>query len=466
MPENVEAASEWPGTWNLPKYDVYRPPHLEETLMLPRDLEFERNFMRLAKWCPDGSMFLGQCENRSFQLMTTKKFYASISDTPPPTRTFTQPAPIVDFAWYPTATPRDAASFCFVASVRDCPVKLLDAQDGRLRASYPIIDHRERFIAPHSMAFNLAGQKLYCGFEDAIEVFEVGQPGEGTRLATTPSKKSRDGLKGIISALAFSPSYETDLFAAGSLTPRPGNIALFSESQGEVPVMFIDSGPEGGAGVTQIRFNPIQPHILYASFRRRRKIYSWDLRATGSEPLGIFDPALPSTLDLTLSQELDDTKGSQQMGDAEHERDNYKMTETSASQKEGSQPELTNQRISFDVDIGGSWLGTGGQDGVISIFDTSSTSVHDDNNLGIAPVLKWSAAKDSISSVSFNYMTSALLAVSGSRHFDEDDEGDSEGELDDDEDSGEGNYIGLGCRYRKQKRQPFVQDPAMRIWAF
>lgn len=43
-----------------------------------------------------------------------------------------QAAPIVDFAWYPTATRRDPASFCFVASVRECPVKLIDASDGRV----------------------------------------------------------------------------------------------------------------------------------------------------------------------------------------------------------------------------------------------------------------------------------------------------------------------------------------------
>jgi hypothetical protein len=83
---------------------------------------------------------------------------------------------VLDFVWYPTASPRDPASFCFVASVRECPVKLLDASDGRvspwfsllhylilslyqLRASYKIVDHRERFIAPHSLAFNLTAQK-------------------------------------------------------------------------------------------------------------------------------------------------------------------------------------------------------------------------------------------------------------------------------------------------------------------
>ena len=95
-------------------------------------------------------------------------------------RSLTQSAPILDYAWYPCASARDRASFCFVASVRECPVKLLDASDGRvrtpfssflsglgsimvrliyfcsaqLRASYRIVDHRERQVAPHSLAFN------------------------------------------------------------------------------------------------------------------------------------------------------------------------------------------------------------------------------------------------------------------------------------------------------------------------
>ncbi|KAK7433912.1 hypothetical protein VKT23_020487 [Stygiomarasmius scandens] len=409
-------------------------------------------------------MFLGQCENRSFHLMTTQNLYAPIADTPPPTLVLTQPSPIVDFIWYPTATPRDPASFCFVGSVRDCPVKLLDARDGRLRASYPIIDHRERFIAPHSLAFNLTGQKLYCGFEDAIEVFDVAHPGEGTRLATTPNKKSKDGLKGIVSALAFSPSYESELFAAGSLTPMPGNIALFNESQGATPVMFVEGGPEGGAAVTQLHFNPMQPHILYASFRRRNEIYSWDLRATTMEPVQIFDPLLPAS-----AYDRDDV----QEGDGH--RSNQNVTQN-------SEMELTNQKRRFDVDISGKWLGIGGQEGTISIFNTSnsgqdmsipniavssfSTSAAENENR-TPPTLKWSAANDAIGSVAFNPVSAVLLAVAGSRHFVEEglgEESDSGSELE--SQSGEDNNEGYKYKYRVRRRQPVVKESAVKIWSF
>lgn len=48
------------------------------------------------------------------------------------TKVFEQPAAILDFLWYPTASPWNPPSFCFLASVRECPVKLLDASDGRV----------------------------------------------------------------------------------------------------------------------------------------------------------------------------------------------------------------------------------------------------------------------------------------------------------------------------------------------
>jgi hypothetical protein len=128
--------------------------------------------------CPDGSSLLAHCENRTFQLldvsvtsfcpwrpqislscfsrplfqaevkiqsdsgkyklcpmrMAIRSFLlaSNLSNFIPIPRTFRQPSPILGFIWYPTATPTNPASFCFVASVRDTPVKLLDASDGRV----------------------------------------------------------------------------------------------------------------------------------------------------------------------------------------------------------------------------------------------------------------------------------------------------------------------------------------------
>jgi hypothetical protein len=53
-----------------------------------------------------------------------------------------QPAPILSTAWFPTASTSEPASFCFVGAVRDTPIKLFDASDGRVLYLSPEAWHR------------------------------------------------------------------------------------------------------------------------------------------------------------------------------------------------------------------------------------------------------------------------------------------------------------------------------------
>lgn len=58
-------------------------------------------------------------------------------------------------------------------------------------------------------------------------------------------------LLGIISSLAFSSDVSSGVFAAGSLSPSSpasSNLAIFTETTGEVPVMFVGDEP-GGTGL-------------------------------------------------------------------------------------------------------------------------------------------------------------------------------------------------------------------------
>ncbi|KAF8188715.1 WD40-repeat-containing domain protein [Pholiota molesta] len=422
-------------TWTPDPYDISRTPSFISVLNTPPNQGHRHDFPRSAKWCADGSTVIAQTESGKFQ-----RYDVASQDSESPTQDrfpaqeFPQAAPVLDFVWYPTATPRDPASFCFVASVRECPVKLLDASDGRLRASYKIVDHRERFIAPHSLAFNLTAQKLYCGFEDAIEVFDLSRPGEGTRISTTPNKKSKDGLKGIISALAFSPSYtaEEAFYAAGSFTPTPHNIGLFSDAQAE-PLMYVGGGPR--AGVTQLQFNPMQPHILYAGYRGHASgmIYSWDIRANVDAPLEIFRKSPSSTLAST---------------------------------------QRSNQRMHFDVDVAGRLLSVGDQDGSISVFELDGGNtlenadvslVHESSNDGLdtkvtLPKLRFKAHEDAVGSVAFHPFKSILLSASGSWHFLK---GYHEEEADDEFDDGDvpRDRLAQGPQLR-----PVALDSTMKIW--
>jgi len=285
------------------------------------------------------------------------------------------------------------------------------------------------------LSFNFSADKLYCGFEDAIEVFDLNYPGEGTRLATTPSKKSSDGLKGIISALAFCNSYDPScrLYAAGSLSPpsaNSANIALFNEDMGEKPVGWVGNVR---AGVMQLAFDPLKSHILYGSFRRHDEIYSWDLRGSTVTPLQTFRCSNGSRLD-------------------------------------------TNQKTKFDIDLGGNLMGVGDQNGSVKIFSliesgagpTDEVGAEEAPISGVAPTLKFHAHDDTIGSVAFHPLNPLFLSVSGSRHFDDADSDASDGE----ESSGS---EGLGqetsqdvtrafIRRPRHRPRPSCRDNSFRIW--
>lgn len=85
--------------------------------------------------------------------------------------------------------------------------------------------------------------------------------------------------------------------------------------------------PRGFANhATKVMFNPVWPHLLYASFRRHNKIYCWDLRGDTSKALFVLNRNARS----------------------------YKPTS-----------EETNQKTRFDIDLSGCYLAVGDQ---VSVF--------------------------------------------------------------------------------------------------
>ncbi|KAJ3521072.1 hypothetical protein NM688_g9070 [Phlebia brevispora] len=435
--------------WVPPSYDVTSSPSLLHTRTISQQGASSTNFARWAKWCPDGSTALAQCENASLEYIDFPHEALSpapdISSLAHRSTSFPQPAPILDFVWYPRATCTDPASFCFVASVRECPVKLLDAADGRLRASYKIVDHRERQIAPHSLAFNPLSTKLYCGFEDAIEVFDVGYPGEGTRLR-------------IISSLTFSSDMSSGLYAAGSFSPSAptsSNIALFTEVSGEVPVMYVgDEDSARGFGirssVSQLMFNPLRPYLLYASFRRETSIFCWDIRGDVGHPIEVFDSAAPPRGGHSATHDAADVPDSKRKVAA------------------------TNQRLRFDMDISGSWLGVGDQDGGIAIFSLHSAAEGEaradaaSSRSVTSPALKFKAHNDAVGSVAFHPLRPLVLSVSGSRHFDTADSEDlsEEDGSDSDQDGERSASPRVPVRIKPKSSAPVPQDTTAKLWDF
>ncbi|KLT44114.1 WD40 repeat-like protein [Cutaneotrichosporon oleaginosum] len=310
------------------------------------------SFFRSARWTSDGTAILTTAEDRALRVHDLAHEEDDVTLTN--SRTFPQPDSVNAALWYPSASRLAPETFCFVASVRDAPVRLIDGTDGRLRASYPIVDHRERFIAPHSFAFNPSADKLYCGFENAIEVFDVASPGydNGERLKLGLTRKEKGGQRGIISALAFSP-HQLSTFAAGSFA---GSVVLYDEDTGS-PSMPVE-GVEGG-GVTQIAFHPLDSNLFFVASRRSQAIQVFDMRDV-SAPVG--------------------------------------RLERSAS---------TNQRIAFDLDPWGRWLAAGDEHGIVRVWDVASSSYD--------MLFERELHADAANSVQFHAYRPLFLTCAGSR---------------------------------------------------
>ncbi|KAM0754411.1 WD40 repeat-like protein [Meredithblackwellia eburnea MCA 4105] len=385
-------------------------------------------FFREAQLCPDGTYLLAHSEDRSLSLF----------NLPPTTTSGTHwipewshhpPASLLSFAWFPGATSTNPPYFAFVTGTRDQPVHLLDANPSsgegeevrakrRTRASYPIIDHTEKFVGPNSISFSPDGSSLYCGYENAIEIFDVNVPGVSSarRLRTTPTRSSKDGQKGIISTLSPTPastSPGTELLAAGSFS---GSVGLYDLTIGETGALvgLIPADEKGQrGGVTKVQFHPQYPHLIYIAHRSSPSIHSlqmYDLRNLGT----------------ALAE----------VGFGRRAR--------------GS------QRLGFDLRVdmsdvvggtGGTEVAVGDQDGFVSIYkqssleltgwegnDTSSTTYPE-------PARKFRVSNDAVGSVSFVPTTAEtvgnptrIVTCSGSRKFEVACDSDSHSDSDEEED--------------------------------
>ncbi|KAI9596103.1 hypothetical protein BDF19DRAFT_40987 [Syncephalis fuscata] len=327
-------------------------------------LEKENNFFKTLHWAPDGSCLLTINNDNVVRLFNfpLEALNTDSDQLLSPALRVASGDIMYDACWYPRMSSQDPASCCFVTSTKDHPIQLWDAFTGHLRASYPIIDHQERFIGPTALTFNLDGSRIYAGYENMIEAFYIDRPGsQSVKYPTTPSRYSKKGQKGLISSLAFNPD-RSGLYAASSFT---GTIGLYTEQDQQL--IYTLAGSD--AGITQVKFTP-DGNYLYSTSRKQNAILGWDVRQTGS-----------------ILHRLE----------REH---------------------TTNQRLTFDIDPLGHRLVTGDQNGGITIFDiqTKTSSIEDSSSFST----HWAALhQDICSATEFHpiYHTSILASCSGQRKF-------------------------------------------------
>lgn len=223
----------------------------------------DQRFWRRAKWSPEGTHLLAQTDDHAldlFQLLdggdeSTNGFSAS-KGSPPLRHVFrvTAPTTLLDWTWYPFARLGDPATFCFVFSARDVPVRLIDAASGATRATYGIENHIEQFVAPNALAFSCDGTSLYCGHATSISLFALAEVGTNTcsTVALVPTKASNGPSvqKGIVSSIAVAPMYGQDgtlvgeILAVGTFN---GTVGVYQRTSMQRPGRWIDAAKQPNA---------------------------------------------------------------------------------------------------------------------------------------------------------------------------------------------------------------------------
>ncbi|XP_066975683.1 telomerase Cajal body protein 1 [Macrobrachium rosenbergii] len=380
--------SESPNTASSPEADCNKnseftcvdseSPNIQEEIFAPLlALNFEKefqssedNFTKGCKWSPDGSCLLVGSNDKMLRIFNLPSrvacgdiqdeswFFEESSKHINPALTMKEGECIYDYTWYPAMHSSDAQSCCFAVTCRGCPVHLWDAWHGKLICSYLPYDHLDQLVAAYSIAFNLDGSKLFCGFNKAIRIFQVSRPGrEFVKI------DARD-QPGIISCMAFNPVLPS-VFVAGSYL---GNLGLYSTDRNAL-FCRIDGCP---GGMTQIQFSS-DGIKLFSGARMNNKILCWDLRN-------------PGKLLWSFRREV-----------------------------------KTNQRISFDLEPhSNNFLVSGTTNGSVLKWSLQDLPFSDgDDPEMIKTSSKFVAHKDCCNGVSLNPHFPVLATSSGQRHFPE-----------------------------------------------
>lgn len=426
------------------------------------------DLFRRAVWAPDGSALLAITESQQKHVLHCVTGHIERAAL------LKSPSPLLDAVWYPipAADQPHSATWCFAVSHRDLPIRLTASTDGTTRASYSIMNHVEKYIGPHSLAFSPDLSRLYCGLWSSLAVFPLSTPGLNAHslIPLTLGKRSSGGQRGIVSALATShhPSGTTnELVAVGTFS---GTVGIYSfdpaafpgptehtannteEAEGLAQNSCLAGWREvEGDGVTQLKFHPCAPWVLFVASRRSDYIYVYDVRyLMGDTARWAFRPLAQAAAGVRSAHLLAKLR---RPGGRSH------------------------QRLYFDVDWAGRWLASGDEEGMIHLWridtgrftdqgepDTEFKGDAEVFELELMPDLSWKAHEDAVGSVSFHPYEPWLASVSGSRHWpDSLSAGDSDSEESNDSTSSSAS----GSKDSPIRRKGWsTLDSSLKIWDF
>nr|CAG4649362.1 EOG090X06W9 [Scapholeberis mucronata] len=374
---------------------VYYPEYQCEqpwTLICGSHKEFEstkaQGFLKGCKWSPDGTCLLTCGDDGMMRLFdlpadlynSHKTIYQGCSANElSPSLRIKESEIVYDYCWHPHMSSWNPETCLLASTAKGSPTHLWDAYKGTLAATYRSYNHVDEIEAANSVCISPDGEKLYCGFDKCVRVFDVQIPG---RHCQTRLSKSTDGYSasqsGIISCIAVNPAL-VSVYAAASYLKT---IGLYSEPDGTA--LCVLEGHRGG--VTHLKFSP-DGLVLYSGGRKDPEILCWDLRNPGQ---------VLYTINRTVE---------------------------------------TNQRIYFDLDPSGRYLISGDTNGNVTMWDTQTGVETDGESPRLLEMCRWKLNDDCTNGVSFHPWLPVVATSSGQRHLtcrsvfnDDDDSSESETE--------------------------------------
>jgi len=382
-----------------------------------------------------------ECESQSLSLENSKKPHIDLNDSWKTILSAKGGDSVRSYEWYPLMNSYQPASCAFIISCRDHPIHLIDAYNGSIRATYSPYNGLDEMESPHVLQFTPEGDRIFAsGFrtDRTIHKFHVSRPGrESDILRLGKTKRSKDGQKGIVSAIAF-PDKVNSAFAGSKIfavgTYSPGSIYVYDDRlPNDEPAGVVLQGGVGvvghgkSFGKRKRRFGSISN-----SNTHKTSFSDGDEQDEGEED--IFSAAKEGWYQARVRggvTQLMWSRGSQndyllysasRRSDAVVAFDMRMLSGDSSHPIRGvasySRDSDTNQRLEFDFDSDGRKMFVASQDCSVKVYDTWSGKLIDSID----------GFHDTVNGVSYSSQNDrTLLAVStGARRFGT--EGEEEGE--------------------------------------
>lgn len=175
-----------------------------------------------------------------------------------------------DFEWYPWMNESLPGSDLFVSVSKDLPLQLWSSGEGKVISSWIAKDHLDQVANCLSVSFSPDGQNVLCGGSDKLWIFDFNRPGNHVISSYSSERKSKSGLRGLISNLSFRFD-NTGVFAAASFK---GTVGIYDYRSIESPCCVFNAHRNGAS---QVKFLADGWSLISAG-RRDSSLKKWDLR--------------------------------------------------------------------------------------------------------------------------------------------------------------------------------------------